>query len=162
VVVTEGAQSMVAVEPERVDAMPPGSSLAPPLPQVGLQPVPAAPTAETSAGRGTGWKLGLAAISVGGVSAVVGAATGIVALNDHAMLEHNCTSGAPCDPAAQASLHAHMMTLAHVSTTTLVAGAALVPTGVILMVASPSGKGSPAAWVSPVIGPVFAGVEGRF
>jgi hypothetical protein len=167
VVVEEGAQSIVSVEPERVEVMtpvpqPPVPPPVAPLPEVIVPPAPIAPAADTRPGRGTRWKLGVGAVGVGGASTVVGAVTGVLALNDHATLESNCASGVPCDAAKQVSLHSDMMNLAHTSTATFVAGAALAGTGVVLIATSPSDRDGSAGWLGPVVRPGFVGVLGRF
>ena len=56
-----------------------------------------------------------------------------------------------------------MFALGGLATAGFVAGGALALTGVVLVAAAPRGDTPPRqAWITPIIGPGFAGAQGRF
>jgi hypothetical protein len=137
---------------------------APPLPVVAA-PVapPAPPPAAPAEGGSTQRTLGFVGIGVGGAGLAIGAITGGLALAKHSDLIGKCPTG-HCAASQQASLGSEVSaydTLGTASTVGFVAGGALAATGVILVLTAPSRPAREAAF-SPVLGPGYVGVTGRF
>jgi hypothetical protein len=106
--------------------------------------------------------LGIAALGVGAAGLGVGVVTGILAIGKHGDLTAACTlAGGRCPPAQKDAIAAYT-TMGSVSTAGFIAGGALAAAGVILILTAPRAEPPGRAWVSPMIGPGWAGAQGAF
>jgi hypothetical protein len=127
--------------------------LPPPLP-----PPPPPPPSVPPSGSSNPRVAGFVGIGLGGAGLVVGAVTGGLAVAKHASLVDSCPGG-HCYPSQEAALQPDVSTyhaLGAASTVGLIAGAALLGTGTVLVVTSRRGT------VAPVVGLGFAGARGSF
>jgi hypothetical protein len=125
-------------------------------------PPPPAPhaDAEPRSGGSPMRTAGFAILGVGGAGLLVGAVTGGLALSKHGQLAKLCPDGHCIDQ--QSAIDSYKLTGA-LSTAGFIGGGALALTGVVLLVAAPRGEAAPKqAWIAPIIGPGFAGAQGRF
>jgi len=140
----------------------PGSSGMPPV--AGNPGVPFAPIADASgSGGGSRKPLGFALLGVGAAGVVVGAITGGLASSKRSSLIQQCPTG-HCLPSQQPALQGDvnsLNTLASISTAGFIAGGVLAAAGIIVVVTSPKAK-SPTAFLAPLVGPGFAGLQGGF
>jgi hypothetical protein len=137
---------------------PPAAAPPPIAPSVTLAPPPPpdAPAPTSSTQR----TLGIVALSVGAAGLALGGVTGSLVIATHGSLKDKCMlDGGRCPRSVESEL-ATYNTLGAVSTVGFIAGGALAATGVILIVTAP--RPTPGAWISPVVGPGYAGVKGRF
>lgn len=104
--------------------------------------------------------VGLAAIGVGGAGILVGAITGGLALKKRADLAAVCNAQGHCTGQQDAIDGYHL--LGTVSTVGFVVGGALAVTGAVLVATAPKKGAAKQARVTPVVGPGFAGLAGRF
>src|SRR5262249_45423043 len=104
--------------------------------------------------------LGFVGIGVGGAGLVMGAVAGGIAIGKHNDLAGICKGG-HCTTSPQGAIDSYHLT-ENVSTPGLVAGGVLSATGVVLLVIAPRATRPKDAWIAPVVGAGFAGVEGRF
>jgi tetratricopeptide (TPR) repeat protein len=107
--------------------------------------------------------VGFAAIAVGGAGLVAGAITLALDASKHATLLQSCPAGR-CAASSEATLQAQVdsyHTLGLVSTASFIAGGALAATGVVLVLVAPKAS-QQSVGVSPVLGPRYAGLAGRF
>ena len=116
--------------------------------------------AQPMAPRRTAWKVGVAALGVGGASLIAGVATGIVAINKDASLDGKCADG-HCLPSTAGDLDARRH-FANASTAAFVIGGVLATTGVILVATSGRKHKTSDVWVAPTIGAGSFGVRGGF
>jgi len=116
--------------------------------------------AEQERGRGS-WQrtAGWIGIGVGGGALVFGAVTGILAIGKNSDLAAACDSQGNC-PNGQADALAEYDALRAMSSTGLIAGAALAAIGCTLLVVAP--KRESARFVSPYVGWATVGVRGAF
>jgi hypothetical protein len=132
-------------------AAPPPSAIPPPLP-----PAPPPSTAQRTAG--------LALIGVGAAGLVVGGITGGLAVAKHASLTSTCPGG-NCLVSQQAALEADVDTyhrLATTSTVGVIAGAAVLATGVVVVLTAPRAQPGREAFLAPVLGLGYLGATGSF
>jgi len=158
VVVGVRGRARVSVEPGPVTAGP-----AAPAPVSGgpATPGPVAPLPEApETPRPLRWRLGVAAVSVGGASLIAGLATGVATGEKRAALLGACRPDGACAPSQQANLDA-FHALGAVSTTTVIVGGALTAAGVVLLVL-PRPAQPAAAWVRPVMSAGMIGLQGGF
>jgi hypothetical protein len=109
--------------------------------------------------------MGLVGLGLGGVGIVVGAVAGGLAVAKHADLAKacsggNCVLGTPSSAGLPGEVSAYR-TDGIVSTAGFIAGGALAVTGAVLFATAPRFATAPSA-VAPVVGPGYAGVQGRF
>ena len=133
---------------------PPTPGVAPPP---GGAPPPPPPPPSSGPLRKT---LGFVGIGVGGAGLVLGAITGGLALSKSTTLSGACTDK-QCPSAQQSNVDSYH-TLATLSTVGFVAGGVLAAAGVVLVVTAPRPVQGREAWVAPVVGPGYAGLQGRF
>ncbi len=126
----------------------------PPSPDVALPATPRATQNGSSRKR-----VGSAVLAVGGAGVVVGAIAGGLAIGKHGALASACPQGV-CTNESGAIAGYH--TLGTLSDVGFVVGGALAVTGVVLVVTAPKTSPAKQAWVSPIVGPGFAGVKGSF
>jgi hypothetical protein len=106
--------------------------------------------------------VGFVGIGVGGVGLLVGAITGGLALSKHNQLTSRCPGG-HCPPNSQGMNQSDINSynlMGNLSTVGFVVGGALAATGIILVATAPSQ--APRVGLVPVLGPGYAGVQGRF
>jgi hypothetical protein len=106
---------------------------------------------------------GIALVTVGGASLVVGAVTAAVTASDRSSLYQKCPGG-HCSPDLQPTLGGQvnaMHTMADVSTATFIAGGVLAAGGLVVLLTGPKSPPTTGG-LSPVIAPGFAGVRGSF
>lgn len=142
-----------------------------PGPRLAPSPTGAPLSASAPGGGGTLRIVGLAALGIGGVAAVVGAVTGGLSLGKKQELDSACPGDGPriCDPSLQGT-HASGEALAHASTATfIVAGVGLAAGATLLIVSlGKSPAQPPTAHRPPIpapqlaIGPGSLVVQGRF
>ncbi|MFT3767795.1 MAG: hypothetical protein QM820_20255 [Minicystis sp.] len=157
ITVPEGARPSLEVAPEVAPLPIVAPTIAPTL-QSGVNAPESSPWAD--APRNTRWKVGMAAIGVGGASLIAGMATGGMAVGKHATLADKCPMNMCVKGTESHSQIGSYHTLANVSTATLIAGGALVVTGIVLVATSP--KRQARAWVAPQIGAGSLGLRGAF
>jgi hypothetical protein len=124
---------------------------------------PVAPPLETpppAAGGSTRKTLGFTALGVGGAGLLVGAIVGGVEIGKHSQLANACPGGV-CPPSQYGALDSYHG-LSNVPVVGLVVGGVLAAAGVVLVVTAPKAVAPSEVSVAPVIGPGFAGVQGRF
>lgn len=133
----------------------------------GAAPPPAtAPTQDAPADGGKPSVLkpiGFAVLGVGAAGIIVGGITAGLAAGKHSSLVKQCPDG-HCAPSLQPKLQSDVdgyHTLSAVSSASFIAGGVLAAGGLILALTAPKAKPQ-AAWVSPVVGLGYAGVEGAF
>jgi hypothetical protein len=102
---------------------------------------------------------GIASLGAGGVGLLIGAVAGGVAVGKHADLAPVCPSGL-CTGRQREVDSYHLVT--GLSTAGFVAGGALAAAGAVLLILAPKAKPSTQARIAPLVGPGFAGAEGRF
>ncbi len=78
----------------------------------------------------------------------------------HSELVKDCPGG-HCPSSEYASLDSFTL-LSTLSTAGFVAGGVLAAAGVVLVITAPKAAPTGDAWVAPVIGPGYAGAQGRF
>ncbi|MBK8258797.1 MAG: hypothetical protein IPK82_39835 [Polyangiaceae bacterium] len=124
-------------------------------------PTSTAPSAGWSTGRTVGLTLGIA----GAVGVGIGAAFGGIAASQFSSAKTTCPAVA-CNDAAAVDLSKQAGTSADISTVLFAAGGAVLATGIVVFLISPSHAAAPtpAAWVTPMVGKGSAslGVGGRF
>lgn len=137
---------------------PKAATVAPPsvAPPIAPPPAPAADKAPGSGRRIAGFAL----LGVGGAGLVMGAVTGGLAVKQHGDLATAC-GGGKCPESAYGKLDSYHL-LGTLSTVGLVVGAASAGAGAILVLTAPKASPKNAAFVTPVIGPAYLGVEGSF
>jgi hypothetical protein len=150
-----------AIAPKRLD--PPAITAPPPLPLVpSPQVTPPVEPPSSSSSSSIRRPLGIVAVGVGAAGLGVGLVTGILAIGKHGALKDACTlPGGRCPPAQKDAL-ASYTTLGTVSTIGVVVGAAFAAGGVILLLTAPEAAPERRAWVTPMIGPGWAGAQGAF
>jgi hypothetical protein len=146
----------------RATAKVPALEDAPPPPgAVVVAPPPPPPPPPSHAGRNAG----IVVASVGGALLVTGTILGLVAIEDASAAHKDCP-GTPCKNAQGVSENGTAGTFADWSTGTIIAGGALVVGGaaVILLTRRTREATSQArgAEVTPMVGPGYAGLSGRF
>lgn len=118
----------------------------------------------------SGWVVtGIVAGSVGAAGLILGAVTGGLSLSKASSAKENCVDGlCPADPDKESDRDASV-TLAHVSTTGFViggVGAAVAAVALVMELTGDDGgadaMADDAIRVTPLIGPGFVGVQGRF
>jgi hypothetical protein len=107
-------------------------------------------------------------VGAGAASAVLGSVFGILALDQHSTLTHNCDSNGSC-PATQADYNAiaHQSAYAVTSTVAFAFGIAAAGAGTVLLIVSSGGSSESAApahavTAQPWIGVGSAGMTGSF
>jgi hypothetical protein len=126
---------------------------------------PGAPAEPPPSGDGGGsvrGPIGFAAIGVGAAGLVVGVATGVVGLGKQSDLLKHCPNGA-CPSNSMGMYGSEVstyQTMSTVSTVALVVGGALAVTGIILVATAPKRSASKAA-ITPVLGPLYFGLQGK-
>ena len=105
--------------------------------------------------------LGIVWLSAGGVGLVLGAATGINAMNERSSIPDDCVVSARCSESQRSDLKA-ADTLGAVSVVSLVAGGIGVGLGTYLFLTGSDSKPTVKASVSPWLGAGYAGVKGTF
>lgn len=106
-----------------------------------------------------GWWWGAGALGLGAVGLAAGTVTGILALDEADAVKASCTNGLACDPTLQPR-EDDARALATGSTAAFVLGGIFVATGATLLVLDATLE--PDTEVGLVVGPTWAGVEGRF
>jgi hypothetical protein len=150
-----------ASAPKRLDpppATPPPVLAAPVTPP----PVVAPPAPEPSPPSSIRRPLGVAAAGVGALGLGVGLVTGILAIGKHSALKDACTLPEGRCPPAQRDALASYTAMGAVSTIGVVVGAAFAAGGAILILTAPKAAPERRAWVTPMIGPGWAGAQGAF
>jgi hypothetical protein len=107
-------------------------------------------------------KIGFVGLGLGGAGLVLGAVAGGVALGKHNDLATSCPQG-HCAPGTETTFQPEINsygTMCALSTAGFVAGGAVALTGVLLVVTAPKSLRTGA--ITPVIGPGYAGAQGRF
>jgi hypothetical protein len=135
---------------------------APPAPAPAVfnpPPLPPPPPPAPAQGGSIQRTLGFVGLGVGGAGLVVGVVSGIAALGKHSALAEVCPGG-QCVNQQSAVDSYHLV--ADLSTAGFIAGGALAATGVVLLVTAPRRRAPEGAWIAPVVGAGYAGVEGRF
>ncbi len=102
--------------------------------------------------------LGFGLIGVGGAGLLVGAITGGLAIGKHGSLASACKNGVCVGQDSAISTYHTYGTVADVG---LFVGGALAVTGIVLVATAPPAAAKQ-GWVTPVVGPGFAGAVGRF
>lgn len=99
---------------------------------------------------------------VGAAGFIVGGITGGIALSDASSYDDECPNKV-CPPDRESDLDSSL-TLAHVSTVSLIVGGAGTALGLIALFAlsDDGAAASPEAAVAPIVGPGFAGLRGSF
>ncbi len=136
-------------------------SLALAAPASAFAQTPPAPPQVKPAPRSTAFKLGVAAVSVGGASLIVGVVTGIVAGSKDAYLDWRCPRVGHCFDSDKGDVDARRH-FANASMATVIVGSALGLTGAILLATSGSRQKTSSGWVAPMIGAGSLGVQGGF
>jgi hypothetical protein len=135
---------------------------APVQPKVVERPIqPPAPAAPVDTGSSGSFRrpAGIAFLGGGAAGLLVGAVTAGLTASKRSSLLEQCPKGDCFMPSLQPDVD-KMHTLAAASTAGFAVGGVLAATGVILVVTAPNAK--PQAALSPLLGPGFAGVHGRF
>jgi hypothetical protein len=149
--------------PKRLGLDPPVTP--PPTPRLVPSPEVAPPVEQPSSSSSSSSirrPLGIVAVGVGAAGLGAGLVTGILAIGKHSALKEACTlPGDRCPPAQKDAL-ASYTTMGAVSTIGVVVGAAFAAGGVILIVTAPKAAPERRAWVTPTIGPGWAGAQGAF
>jgi hypothetical protein len=163
ITIGEGKVETVTLE---LKAAPPGTPDAPELAGAPAVVGPGAPPPTPPPEQGGQWRkpTGFALLGVGGAGLVVGAVTAGLAASKRSSLIQQCPTGhcpASLQPTLQSSVDA-MHTDAAVSTAGFVAGGVLAAGGLILVLTAPKAQTTGSGWVMPLIGPGFAGAQGRF
>lgn len=121
-------------------------------------PSPVVPSPEPPSPWST---MAIASFAVGGAGLVAGAITGGLAMAETEALEDRC-GGTRC-PLGEVSAHDRIEALAHASNATFVVGGLGVAAGVTALVLELTrDEGADAARVTPLVGPMGAGVRVRF
>ena len=103
--------------------------------------------------------LGFGLIAAGGAGVVVGAIMGGLAVAKHKSLVSACPTGV-CVGQDDAISAYH--TYGTASDVGLFVGGAVAVAGIVLVVTAPKAAPATQGWVTPVVGPGFAGAVGRF
>jgi hypothetical protein len=128
-----------------------------PTPPIPLAVTP--PPPDAGSGGSPRKTLGFVGIGVGAAGLLLGAVTGGLAVGKHSTLAGECSNGVCVGH--QSDLDSfHLMT--NLADAGLIAGGVLAAAGVVLVVTAPKAGASATGWVAPVIGPGFAGAQGRF
>lgn len=145
--------------PKRLD--PPPFTPPPPPPLVPAPPVEQ-PSSSSSSSSSILRPLGIIAVGVGAAGFGTGLVTGLLAVGKHGALKDACTlPGGRCPPAQKDAL-ASYTTMGTVATIGVVVGAAFATGGVILILTAPKAAPERRAWMTPMIGPGWAGAQGAF
>lgn len=170
----EGEHREIVVEMERLPAAPPSppvsvakppTTAAAPVAPLPLPQTPASPQTEVEPPITLGYKLGIAALGVGGAAMLVGVGTGLRALDKKEDLTSQCRAPSDCPASAQPVIN-EMNTLSHVATPLLIVGGAVLTTGAVLFFRSPRGRIRPKPRVDPMFGAAsgggWLGAQGSF
>jgi hypothetical protein len=155
--VAEGKVESVTMELKPSGA---GPVVQPPAgqPSLGAQSPPGdQPSSSSGSTRRT---LGFVGLAAGGAGLALGAIMGGLVIAKHGDLAPQCQGG-HCKPSLQPQLDTYSMYGA-VSTAGFIAGGVLAATGIVLVVTAPKAPPAVGVTVVPVLGPTWAGLEGRF
>ncbi len=165
--VLEGKTEAVSLDlkaeaPVALPLPPPAIVVPPPSPFVVIPPpAPRPPPPPVSTAQRTA---GFVLVGVGAAGLVVGGISGGLAVAKHSSLTTACPGG-NCFVSQQASLQSDVNTyhaLATASTAGIVAGAAVLATGLIVVLTAPRSQPGREAAVAPVIGLGYLGAKGSF
>lgn len=107
--------------------------------------------------------LGIVNLALGGAGVALGGVMGGLAIAKHGDIAKSCPEGS-CPFALQPTLQPQLdqyRSFAAISTAAFITGGVLAGTGLILFVTAPKARPS-AGWVTPHIGPGYAGLSGSF
>ncbi len=160
VTVAEGKVETVTLD---LAPAPPGTPDAPDVSPPGTPAAVSTPLAPLANAGGSQKRIGFAVLGVGAAGLVVGAITGGLAVSQRSSLIQQCPTG-HCLPSQQTALQPDvdkLHTLASISNAGFIAGGVFAAAGIIVVVTTPKARPQGAS-VSPLVGPGFAGMAGRF
>ena len=135
-----------------------------PAPRTPLAALPvAAPPAQAQGGAASSPRrtIGIAGVAVGAAGLLVGAIAGGVAISKNSTLKRECPGGICMSATTPRSDFDSYNTVTTVSTVGFVVGGVLAAAGVVLIVTAPKAPAASGS-VSPVVGPGFLGLRGKF
>ncbi len=157
----QSTEATIKLEAEKTPEPVPAPVVVAPSPVIQPVALPAAAPAPAAEPKASPYKTAaIVSFSVAGAGLVVGAVTGIMAIDKHSTLEGECSNGC-VTPESQDRLSTYH-TLGTVSTIGFIVAGVGATTGIVALFAAPKAATSQSAWIRPTVGPMSIGAVGQF